>query len=93
MTHTSYADPSVRLNENSSKKRDFVYTLRPIYIFSRIFGAMPFSLVHNSIGEIQKARVNIFDFLWFMVSIAVRNWNKNLESIQKIMLCLYSVDS
>lgn len=50
---------------------NFLQSFKPIYYFSRVFGLMPFSIVCNSSGEIQKHRVNRFDAAWFIVSICV----------------------
>lgn len=52
------------------KKCDFFYTLQPIYLFSRVFGSMPFSLNRNLKGEIQGARISVFDFSWFAISMS-----------------------
>lgn len=49
----------------------YLYTLRPIYVFSRIFGGMPFSITRNAKGEIQDARVSAFDLIWFIASICL----------------------
>lgn len=55
----------------NSKKLTFAYSFKPIYYFSRIFGFMPFSVVHDSTGAIQLARVRTVDFLWFIISIGI----------------------
>lgn len=51
-----------------SKKLSFAHSFKPIYCFSRIFGFMPFSIVHDRNGKIQTARVTVLDFLWFLIS-------------------------
>lgn len=49
-------------------KDGFLYTFRPIYIYSRAFGALPFSIFKNENGDVQRADVSVFDFIWFLVS-------------------------
>ena len=53
------------------KKRDFAYSFLPIYYFSRLFGLMPYSIVYDSIGEIQTPRVRTIDGIWFIISICI----------------------
>lgn len=55
----------------NSKKSNFSYGFRPIYYFSRIFGYMPFKVVHDSNGLIKGARTRLFDILWTMFSIGL----------------------
>lgn len=55
----------------TSTKEGFSYSLKPIYFFSRAFGLLPFSVISNSKGEIQKAQVKVFDLVWFAISICV----------------------
>lgn len=62
---------SIVLNEVRSNNINFAYSFRPIYFFSRAFGLLPFSLIFDSNGDIQKARVSIFDGLWFKVSVSL----------------------
>lgn len=50
---------------------NFEYSFRPIYYISRFFGLMPFSIVFDPIRGIQKPHVNIFDGIWFFVSILI----------------------
>lgn len=56
-------------NEVHSDKVSFTRSLRPIYYFSRMFGLMPFSIVHGSNGEAQKPRISKLDGIWFAVAI------------------------
>lgn len=56
-------------NEVHSEKVSFTQSLRPIYYFSRMFGLMPFSIVHDSNGEAQKPRISKLDGIWFTVAI------------------------
>lgn len=52
-------------------KNDVIYSCRPIYLFSRILGLLPFSIGRDSNGEVQKSKLNVFDILWFVISISV----------------------
>lgn len=55
----------------SQQNRNSFYSFRPVYIISRIFGQMPFSIVYNSNGTIFRPAVNKLDGLWFPLSIIV----------------------
>lgn len=78
-------------------KGGFLYTFRPIYIFSRVFGALPFSIIYDANGDIQKAHVSVFDFIWFVGSIGMfiffgygsqQNLKLTQESMESDMLML-----
>lgn len=56
---------------HSKEPRDIVYSYQPIYYFSRFFGLLPFSLAHDSNGELQAPKIRIFDGFWFIISILV----------------------
>lgn len=57
-------EPLTRSKIVSLKKQlNFEYAFRPIYTFSRITGLWPFSIIHDSKGEIYKPRVGFFDIL------------------------------
>lgn len=62
---------SIVLNEVCSNNVNFAYSFRPIYFFSRAFGLLPFSLIFDSKGDIERARVSVFDGLWFKVSVSL----------------------
>lgn len=53
----------------SVKKLNFEHCIRPIYYISRACGLLPFSITRNSNREIQTPRINVFDFLFFTLSI------------------------
>lgn len=53
------------------KNIDYAYNITPIHICSRIFGLVPFKIVRASNGEIEGARVNKFDVVWFVVSMCL----------------------
>lgn len=48
---------------------NFEYSIRPIYYFARAFGLLPFSVIRNSNGEIQKPHVGVINLLLFVISI------------------------
>lgn len=52
-------------------KFDFTYSFRPIYILSRIFGQMSFSIIYYPNGEIQRPEVSKFDAVWFVISLGL----------------------
>lgn len=58
--------------ENVHKPQvNFRHSFRPVYIVSRIFGQMPFTIAYNANGEIQRAIVNKLDGVWFACSLSV----------------------
>lgn len=62
VSHKKRAHRSHRLN--------FVTSLWPFYLFSRSLGLLPFSVKFDANGEIKKARVSVFDLLWFGLAIS-----------------------
>ena len=61
----------IEVKRNSNRKFKLPYNLRPIYIVSRIFGQMPFSIAYHSNGEIDRPVVKLLDAVWFMISMSV----------------------
>lgn len=59
----------VDVHNAQSKQLNFEYGFRPIYHFSRAVGLWPFSIRHNSNGEIQSARISRLDGTWFSISM------------------------
>lgn len=53
------------------RKNEFVQSFRVIYIVSRVFGLMPFTIAYNMNGEIEKPTVTKIDAIWFLISICV----------------------
>lgn len=53
------------------RKFNFEYAIRPIYYFSRLSGLWPFSIVRDSNGKIQRARIGFFDILWPILLICL----------------------
>lgn len=56
-------------NKNRTDNVNFAYSFRPIYFYSRILGLMPFSISYNENGRVQKAKIGVFDGVWFVISI------------------------
>lgn len=80
----------VEQNENSTAV-SFSYGFRPVYYLSRAFGLMPYSIVYDANGEIQKSQVKKFDVVWFVISIcaysfiaALVYWNMKLTHDPKV---------
>lgn len=55
------------------KKLSFESGLRPYYYLSRVFGLMPFTIIHDANGEVQESRVNKRDVSWLAMSIFVHS--------------------
>lgn len=51
------------------RKLNFEHAIRPIYYSTRFAGLWPFTIVHDSNGNIQKARVGLSDVLWSILFI------------------------
>lgn len=62
---------TTKSNRTTDQNIDFSYNFRLIHFTSRVFGLMPFSIVQQANGYIEKPIVTIFDFLWFSISIFV----------------------
>lgn len=59
-------------NQRAAVQRpNFAYSFRPIYLVSRIFGLMPFSIAYYPNGDIDKPKIGIVDGLWFAISLCV----------------------
>lgn len=69
MTKISYLKSNHHLNtinrQASWSNDTFAHCFRPIYIFSRAFGLMPFSIICQSNGGVRESKVTKFDALWF----------------------------
>lgn len=59
--------------ENKLKNRPqrLQHGFRPVYYFSRFVGLWPFTIANDSNGSIKAAHVNLFDRLWFLLSICL----------------------
>lgn len=66
---TKQSAPVNQLNVSNSNKSNFFNVFRPIYYCSRTFGFMPFTIVCDANGKIQRPAVRWFDILWFIFSI------------------------
>lgn len=58
-------------NNDREQKIKVAYGFQPIYIVSRLFGLMPYSIICKPNGEVKEARVKIFDLIWFIISICM----------------------
>lgn len=58
-------------NENPLRKLNFSVVFRPIYYFLRVFGFMPFTIVYDSKGAVQKHSITVFDVVWLLISLFV----------------------
>lgn len=61
----------MELKNTNSERLTFTHSFKPIYILSRIFGFMPFTIVYDSNGAIQTAQIKVIDFFWFIISIVI----------------------
>lgn len=71
MSSCDISPSAITKNVTNTPNKNVLFSLRPIYIFSRIFGLMPFSIIRNSNYEIQGVQVGKFDLLWFIISISL----------------------
>lgn len=65
------------------KKFSFEHAIRPVYYFSRLTGQWPFSVIHDSKGTLQRARVGFFDILWPILVICI-NLTLSLDSFDQL---------
>lgn len=57
-------------NENQSRNKWIMSNaLRPIYLFLRLYGFMPFTIIYDPNNEIQELRVTVIDILWLLISL------------------------
>lgn len=68
-------------NENPSTKLRFSAAFRPIYYFSRFFGFMSFTFVHDSKGDIQRHKITAVDILWFFISLCIYLFALNITIV------------
>lgn len=76
-----YDQFKVEENETLLDEKDFAYSFRPIYYFTRIFGLMPFSLVRDKNTKAQRPRVSILDGFWFIISICIYLWGAYVSTV------------
>lgn len=53
------------------RPKNVQHGLQPIYYYSRCVGLWPFTITYNSDGSIKDACVDLFDCLWFLISICL----------------------
>lgn len=72
MAQISITHRSQVINQQSTvKKINFIHSFHPIYIFSRMFGLMPFSIVYYPNGDVEKPKVSILDAIWFAILLSI----------------------
>lgn len=54
-----------------SAQLNFAHSFKSIYYFSRIFGFKPFTIVFDSNGKIQTARIRVLDAVWLVITIGL----------------------
>lgn len=61
-----------RITTGNASKQNFslMHSYRPIYIVSRTFGQMPFSITYHSNGDIHRPVITKLDALWFLLSLS-----------------------
>lgn len=64
-------EPLANANVASKRKFNFEHAFRPIYHFSRLAGLWPFSIIHDSNGTIQRARIGPFNIMWSILIICL----------------------
>lgn len=57
--------------EDHPKTASFTFGLRPIYYFSRVFGLLPFSIIHDSDGVALEPKIGKLDALWMVINIGI----------------------
>lgn len=58
--------------QKKKKPSNFYLCIQPVYITSRAFGVLPFTIHYNSQHDhIEKVSVNMFDIVWFFGSILI----------------------
>lgn len=70
--HSPYENQiQIDIKRNSKQMCNFSHSFRPIYIVSRIFGHMPFSIIYHSNGEIERPVVNKLDVMWSIIAFTL----------------------
>lgn len=59
-----------RQKSQTERKTTFFDVCFEVYLTSRVYGLMPFSLIHKN-GEISGVRVGALDLLWFIVALTI----------------------
>lgn len=53
------------------RAENFYDCIRPVYILSRIFGLLPFSINYDTNGHAESVCVRMFDAIWFAGAMAI----------------------
>lgn len=77
----------IEKRDKNTKTVRFPNVLRPIYYISRAFGFMPYSIIHDSNGDIKEPNVKKIDILWLLLSITIHSFivvllHNNMKSLQ-----------
>lgn len=56
--------------QSRHRSKKFQHGFQPIYYFSRLIGLWPFTMIYISNGLIKETRINLFDSVWFLISIS-----------------------
>lgn len=76
MARSSVKDQlQIKISKNSEPKCSFTHTFRAIYIASRACGQMPFSILRDLNGEIDRPVVNKLDGVWLVISLGILNYD------------------
>lgn len=76
MAHVSLKTRILKISQQDKcyfpvRKTNFAYAFRPIYLVSRAFGLLPFSIVYHPNGDILNVRVSRLDGIWFGISLCL----------------------
>lgn len=77
---------NIKIKNALNAKCSFVHSFRPIYIVSRIFGQMPFSIAYNANGAIDRPVVHKLDVVWFVIAISVFTWDI-YHYLKRLIMC------
>lgn len=72
--HTAYSQSVIskaKLRQQPKRLTDFYDFIRPVYIFCRIFGLLPFRINCDSNHNIKSTSVGAYDIAWFLISISI----------------------
>lgn len=69
--HQNSSNQKSTPNKLPTENINFVDAVRPVYCISRVFGLMPFSIVSEPLRGILKPKIQLFDGVWFLLSIFI----------------------
>lgn len=56
-------------NDQQRSRHNFYYCFQPIFIISRIFGLLPFTIHSDLRGNIERVKIGALNVLWLVISI------------------------